>query len=99
MIRNIPVSGNIVNVSTSANEKEVLALCAIWDLYTNDKDPTNKAKAEFMIRWDRYPALNKLHQWWNSLSDAFTITQVGTVLAHTNARRCDNSIPELPLAT
>jgi len=98
LIRNTPVSGHIVKFSTSANEKELSALCAIWDLYTNDKGPTNKAKAEFMIRWDRYPALYKLHQWWDSLSCAFTITQVGTVLAHTNARRCDNTIPELPLA-
>ena len=50
-----------------------------------------------MDLWDSYPALNKLHHWWDGLSNAFTITHVGTVLAHTNARRCDNSIPELPL--
>lgn len=52
-----------------------------------------------MKEWDSYPSLKNLRVWWDNLSLAFDITHVGTVLAHTNARRCDNTIPELPLVT
>ena len=97
LIRSTTNSGNAVAISRAVNEREISVLCTIWDLYTNDNVAESKAKTEFMDLWDSYPALNKLHHWWDGLANGFTITHVGTVLAHTNARRCDNSIPELPL--
>ena len=71
----------------------------IWDLYSKDEESKRLAVLLFMKEWDSYPSLKNLRVWWDNLSLAFDITHVGTVLAHTNARRCDNTIPELPLVT
>lgn len=99
MTRKIMLNGNVVSQSTPINEREVSTLEAIWDLYSVNAKTKKIAVSAFMSEWDSYPALKQLHIWWDSLPLAFDITHVGTVLAHTNARRCDSTIPELPLAT
>ena len=96
--RCVNISGQCVEISAPATEAEKAVLFAVWDLYASE-DAKEQAKSKFMVRWDSFSSLRILHQWWDALSPAFTITHVGTVLAHTNARRCDNTIPELPLAT
>ena len=96
--RCVNISGQCVEISAPATEAEKAVLFAVWDLYASE-DAKEQAKSKFMVRWDSFSSLRILHQWWDALSTAFTITHVGTVLAHTNARRCDNTIPELPLAT
>ena len=93
------VDGKLSIVSTPINETEISTLESIWDMYSTDAKAKQLANAAFMSMWDSYPSLKRLHVWWDSLPVAFKITHVGTVLAHTNARRCDKSIPELPLAT
>lgn len=97
--QNIVLKGNIVSQQRKIREKEILALEAIWNLYSTDAEIKKSAVSAFMNEWDSYPSLKKLHTWWDDLPLAFDITQVGTVLAHTNARRCDKTIPELPLTT
>lgn len=95
----ITVNGQPSTIQKPVDEKEVLALNAIWDMYSTDVEATQLAKSAFISMWDSYPSLKKLHVWWDSLPLSFTITHVGNVLAHTNARRCDESLPELPLET
>ena len=97
LIERSSTSGSIASISRQLNEKELSILNSVWDLYTDDYVVTDKVKSEFMKLWDSYSALEKIHKWRDSLSYAFVITHVGAVLAHTNARRCDDSIPELPL--
>lgn len=97
--RNFVVNGNLIHEQSRINEKEIEALEAVWNLYTKDDEVKKIAVSAFMDEWDNYPSLKKLHIWCDSLPLAFDITHVGKVLAHTNARRCDKSIPELPLST
>ena len=52
-------------------------------------------KNKFQNIWDSYSSLKKLRIWWEKLPFAFDITRVGTVLAHTNAKRCDSDVPDL----
>ena len=99
MSRNVLSEGSVVKQDSLINESEISALEAVWDLYDTDENMKKKAVSMFMKEWDSYPSLKKLHTWWDALPLTFEITHVGTVLAHTNARRCDKSIPELPLAT
>ena len=99
MTRNIIVNGQVLSQSSPINEKEISTLEEIWDLYSKDEESKRLAVLLFMKEWDSYPSLKNLRVWWDNLSLAFDITHVGTVLAHTNARRCDNTIPELPLVT
>ena len=93
------VNGIAVEDLEPLSENDISVLETIWELYETDTDITHKAITAFMLEWDSHPSLKTLHTWWNSLPHAFGITHVGTVLAHTNARRCDKRIPELPLAT
>lgn len=97
-INDIP-NGILEGCTRKITEKEIAILESIWNLYTKDTDVKSKVVTAFMSEWNSYPSLQKLCTWWNSLPYAFTITHVGTVLAHTNARRCDKNIPELPLVT
>ncbi len=97
--RNTVVGGMPLTQSYKINEKEIKVLEAVWNLYSNDENVKRKVVSAFMREWDSYPSLRRLHVWWDSLTIAFEITHVGTVLAHTNARRCDKTIPELPLPT
>ncbi len=99
MTRNVIVNGQVLSQSSPINEKEITTLEEIWDLYSKDEESKRLAVLSFMNEWDSYPSLKKLRVWWDDLSFAFDITHVGTVLAHTNARRCDNTIPELPLVS
>lgn len=97
--RSIVVNGVSVLQHDKVNEKEIKAFEAVWNLYSTDENAKKEAVSAFMREWDSYPSLKQLHVWWDSLTVAFDITHVGTVLAHTNARRCDKTIPELPLPT
>lgn len=99
VMREIIDNEKLITVSTPINEGQILALQTIWDMYSTDNEAIQLANTAFMSLWDSHPSLQRLHIWWDSLPFSFDITHVGTVLAHTNARRCDKSIPELPLAT
>ena len=97
--QNTVVNGKLINQSRPITEKEISVLESVWDLYSTDAETKRVATSAFMSEWDSYPSLKQLHVWWDNITLAFEITHVGTVLAHTNARRCDKTIPELPLAT
>ncbi len=99
IIYNTEVNGVVDSSPKPLNEKEIEILEAVWDLYTKDVNANTNAKRAFMKEWDNHPSLNKLHSWWDKIPYAIDITYVGTVLARTNARRCDKNIPELPITT
>lgn len=86
----------IINYSC-VNEQEISALENIWDMYSKDIEANNLAKSNFVSMWDNYTVLKRLHEWWDSIPLAFNITHIGSVLACINARRCDDSLPELPM--
>lgn len=77
------------------NEAEKKTLESIWELYENDAQKATEAHNNFIKLWDSFESLKKLHVWWDDIPYSFSITQVGTILAHTNAKRCDKSIPDL----
>lgn len=77
------------------NTQEITVLEKIWDLYSRDTLLENSVCEEFIQLWDSFTSLKQLHMWWESIPISFDITKVGTVLAHTNAKRCDQHIPDL----
>lgn len=83
------------NTYRKLNEDEKNAFEKIWGLYTVDKALQEKVDNKFMEMFDSYNTLRKLHIWWDSVPSGFEITQIGTILAHTNAKRCDKSLPDL----
>ena len=90
-------NGTPTHISRKITNEECSVLEAIWDLYTTDATINKTAEDTFISQWDSFPLLHKLHLWWDNLPILFNITHVGAVLAYTNAKRCDEKIPELPL--
>ncbi len=81
--------------SRPINETEKVILEKIFEMYSKDVSLINIAKNEFLCLWESFSALRKIRIWWNSIPQAFSITKVGSVLAHTNAKRCDPDLPDL----
>ena len=77
------------------SDYQISAIKQVWKLYDKDRELKNKAIANFMKLWNSYESLHKLRVWWESIPNAFQITRVGEILAHTNAKRCSPDIPDL----
>lgn len=73
------------------NEEQKIALKKVWDLYDNEE--VAKIKNAFHNKINEYENIRKVIAWWDSISITFSITAVGDVLAHSNAKRCDEGIP------
>ena len=75
--------------------KKVHAFEEICKLYSNDVSLREKVLNGFISQWDSFDSLKIIHAWWDKIPTYFHITEVGRVLAHTNAKRCDPNIPDL----
>lgn len=91
----VPHNGRTILAQEALSEKQVSAINSIYDLYNKD----NKVKQEniklFMEEWERKPNLATIGKWWDNIGTSFQITSVGRVLAHSNAQRCDKTLPPL----
>lgn len=76
-------------------EDQKNAIRSVWKLYSKDFNLCRQAKNNFMRLWDSYESLYKLRIWWENIPNAFEITRVGQIVAHTNAKRCSPYIPDL----
>ena len=92
-ISNLSFSTATGCVSLSDSQKD--AVREVWKLYSNDKELQQRASERFAELWDSYKALRLLRSWWDAIPNSFTITQVGEVLAYTNAKRLYPQIPDL----
>ena len=82
-----------VLIPCSKEEKETLH--KIVSLYDKNNEKANKVLIEFYKRFDDYPALKKVHDWWDNIPNPFSITAIGRVLGHANAQQCDPEFPSL----
>ena len=81
--------------TTPLSDDQKSAIKQVWGMYTKDSALQNQVETRFIEIWNSFESLNKLRTWWDSLSQAFSITQIGQVLAQTNAKRCDPNLPDL----
>ena len=79
----------------SLSLEQITAINSIYDLYLNDTSLKQKNIDVFMEQWDKRNNLKILKEWWDSIDIAFQLTSVGKVLAHSNAQRCDKTLPPL----
>ena len=82
-------------ISNKLSEAQIIAIDSIYDLYLVDENLKQNNTNLFMAEWDKWQNLKTLTQWWDNIPKSFTITTVGKVLAHSNAQRCDKSLPAL----
>lgn len=78
-------------------EDQVDALNKVWNLYSNDDRVKETVKKAFMQKWDTYDTLKAVRLWWEALPHSITITPIGKVLAHANAQRRNNKVPQIEL--
>ncbi len=95
-IKMLKIVGNnsISFVNYSDKQKEVIR--EIFRSYENDRSYDEKIKKEFVKKVENCPELNKIMNWWNSnVSPAIELNSIGRVIAHTNAKRLYNLIPDM----
>lgn len=84
---------NGIQLKMSLNEHQKQALSKITDLYENN----NSVREKYIDLLKSYEYINALITWWdnNMLDTAFNITPIGKVIAHTNAKSIDSTLPDL----
>lgn len=76
------------------NQKQILK--DIYNETLRDKSRTNHIKEQLVLKIKEYPSLNTVMEWWNNnLSPAVSLNSVGNVIAHTNAKRLRDDIPDM----
>ena len=89
------INGQEQMQSRPLTDEEKKCLYDIWNLYSKDEQLKNTVLKKMMELMNSFEAMNKSIKWWNSVSVNFVITSIGRVIAHTNAKRIDNTLPDL----
>ncbi|MBR8844286.1 MULTISPECIES: LPO_1073/Vpar_1526 family protein [Alteromonadales] len=87
--------GQMILVPVKLSPEQVDAIKSVYDLYSNDESERQKNIKSFMVEWDKRPNLKVLKDWWDDIPMILNITSAGKVLAHSNAQRCDNTLPPM----
>lgn len=88
-------NGNIIHIPVPLSEQQKTAINSVYELYKKDENIKQANIKKFMEEWDKRPNLKILREWWDNIGAGFQITSVGKVLAHSNAQRCDKTLPPL----
>lgn len=88
-------SSKEITTTISLSEHEKSLLKDVFSLYDKDTNIIKNIKQRFSEEWDKRPNLLLLKNWWGNIPNGVAITEVGKVLAHANAQRCDNSLPSM----
>lgn len=92
VIRN-SFGSHLIDIELTDEQKE--ALRKIYGLYSQDEEVKREILQKFLEEWNKFENLKILRDWWNNLGITIKLTSVGTVLAHSNAQRCDKNLPPL----
>ena len=70
-------------------KEQIVALKYILAMYRDEPHLKIKVMNGFSSLLSKYDTINQISHWWNSIPCGFSITHVGHVLAHINAKRFD----------
>lgn len=87
------IQSNGILSPLSKEEKECLH--KVIDLYDKTADKKNIVLNKFYEKFDAFPALKVIHDWWDKIPNGFSITSIGRVLGHANAQKCYPGFPPL----
>lgn len=104
-----PLSPDYVKFSFSKNEISKLIITLndkeiplssipeieqIFNLYdTENSALQNDVLAKFMTMFDSYHYLKMVHEWWDKINKACSLTSIGRVLGQANAQKCYPDFP------
>ena len=81
--------------SRQISSAEVEVLKSILSLYTRDVHYTGIAEENFTKLWHSFPVFTEISKWWEQIPTAFVLTNIGRILAQTNAKRLNSNMPDL----
>lgn len=84
-----------IHISHPLSEKQKNAIQSIHSLYKQDENVEHENTRKFMEEWYKRSNLKIIKEWWDKIPNSIQLTSVGKVLAHSNAQRCDKSLPPL----
>lgn len=93
--RQVTHDDRLTIISNKLSEAQIIAIDSVYNLYHVDENLKQKNTNLFMAEWDKWQNLKTLTQWWDNIPKSFIITAAGKALAHSNAQRCDESLPAL----
>ena len=70
-------------------------LSDIFEMYSKDANLQNEVKQKFIDLLMSHVSIKAISKWWNNFNTSFSLTSVGKVIAHANAQRIDNTLPNL----
>lgn len=79
----------------SLTESQKKCLRDIFEMYSKDGNLKNKVRQKFIDLLMSHVSIKVISKWWNDFNTAFSLTSVGKVIAHANAQRIDNTLPNL----
>lgn len=101
-IRGIEHLQKIVKVNEQGEYKVIMysdiekdAVRELFNLYKKDEIIRQENLQLFRNKWDERENLKKIRLWWDNINLDIKLTSVGKVLAHANAQRCVEDLPEL----
>ncbi|MBM6930454.1 hypothetical protein H5999_05245 [[Clostridium] spiroforme] len=95
LIKKEIVDGKLIDVDVPITESQLKCLSSIWDMYSKDVHLQAQVKAAFSGLFQKYEPIKRACNWWDSINLNVSLTSVGKVIAHTNAKSIDNSLPDL----
>jgi hypothetical protein len=93
--RQMTIGGQKLVVPIALTEDQKKDINSIYDLYKQDGGIKQQNIKILMEEWDKRPNLKTLKEWWDNIGTSIQLTSVGKVLAHSNAQRCDKTLPPL----
>ncbi|NRS90877.1 hypothetical protein HNQ02_003824 [Flavobacterium sp. 7E] len=89
------IDGSVKLIPIKLTEEQKRGIHSIYDLYKQDENIKKENIKIFMEELDKRKNLKILREWWDNIVTSIQLTSVGRVLAHSNAQRCDKSLPPL----
>ncbi len=89
------INGIPYRVSHDLTEAQKKCLNDIFDMYSKDTVLQGEIKKKFTDILMRRSSIRSIAKWWNDFNTSFSLTSVGRVIAHANAQRIDNTLPNL----
>lgn len=95
LVKGVTTADGVKKIESPLTDKQCEVLQTIYKMCADNTQSQKIVNDNFNKKIKEYSNLRIIIDWWNSISCAFQITAVGRVLAHSNAKRIDNTLPDM----
>lgn len=82
-------------LSEKGNSEQRIYFETIYKLYSNDEEKRKEVVNKFENLLHSFPSIKRISDWWNTIEQHIKLTSIGKVIAYTNAKRYDSTLPDL----